>query len=311
MMAAQRPSLFLSYRRTDTGGYAGRLTDALEQRFGHGSVFHDVETIAPGTDFAVSIDQAIAQATVVLVLIGDGWLEARDASGARLLDRDDDFVRIEAATALSSGRTVLPLLVEGARMPTPDTLPPDLRRLARQQALELSDSRWAHDIDRLVEAISRLGVAPVSAVAPLAPVAPAAPIAPVASSTRRPLLLALAGLAVAGAVTAALFLRAPGVPELAGRWDLPSGSYWIVVQEGKRLRIEETHYQSREVWKRGSGTIEEAGVRVALDWVFERLPTETGMLGLSADGRTLSGELRSPGTEPGRERRSPTVLVRR
>lgn len=30
-------AIFLSYRRTDTGGYAGRLADAHEERFGKGS----------------------------------------------------------------------------------------------------------------------------------------------------------------------------------------------------------------------------------------------------------------------------------
>ena len=30
-------AIFLSYRRADTGGYAGRLAEALEKRFGAGS----------------------------------------------------------------------------------------------------------------------------------------------------------------------------------------------------------------------------------------------------------------------------------
>lgn len=294
-MASPRHALFLSYRRIDSGGYAGRLSDALEARFGAGSVFHDVEAIRPGTDFTLAIEAAIASASVVLVLIGDDWIDARDATGTSMLDRADDFVRIEVATALASGKTVLPLLVEGAKMPAVADLPPDLHRLARQQALELSDSRWAHDIERLIETLRRCGVMP------------AAPIVP---PGRRRLQFAAAGLAAAVILGGTLLQRASRVPDLGGRWDLPSGSFWVVIQDGRELKIEETHYLSREVWKRGTGSIEDDSIRVSLDWVFERLPPQTGTLRLSADGKTLSGDLRIPGREPEQAHSTSTVLVR-
>jgi hypothetical protein len=295
-MAGPQRALFLSYRRADTGGYAGRLADALEARFGEGSVFHDVETILPGTDFAASIEAAIASASVVLVLIGDDWLDARDAAGHRLLDRQDDFVRLEAASALASGKAVLPLLVEGARMPAAADLPPDLQRLARQQALELSDSRWVHDVDRLVDAIRQCGGVTAG---------------PARMSPRRSLLLSTAGLAAAGVIGSALFVRSRRPPDLAGRWELPNGSFWTVVQDGRKLVIEETHYLSREVWKRGSGVVEDDAIRVSLDWVFERMPPETGTLRLSSDGRTLTGELRVPDRDPAQSRQAPAALVKR
>jgi hypothetical protein len=300
-MPDPRCALFLSYRRADTGGHAGRLSDTLEARFGTGSVFHDVDTIMPGTDFAASIDAAIAASTVVLVLIGDGWLDARDAAGTRLLDRADDFVRLEVATALATGKTVLPLLVEDAKMPGPADLPPDLQRLARQQALELSDSRWPHDIDRLVDAIRRCGVLPAvpSSVSVPAP------------ARRRALLLAAVGLGAAALVGGALYHRANRVPDLAGRWELPTGSFWTVFQDGRRLRIEETHYQSRQVWKRGTGRIEDDAIRVSLESVFDRMPPQTGTFRLSPDGRTLAGRLRVPDRDPGAERFEPVVLARR
>ncbi|MCE2946220.1 MAG: toll/interleukin-1 receptor domain-containing protein [Betaproteobacteria bacterium] len=303
-MAGPERALFLSYRRADTGGYAGRLADALEARFGEGSVFHDVETILPGTDFAAAIEAAIASASVVLVLIGDDWLDARDAAGHRLLDRQDDFVRLEAASALASGKAVLPLLVEGARMPAAADLPTDLQRLARQQALELSDSRWAHDVDRLVDAIRRCGgIAPARAPAPASAAAPAVP--------RRARRFAAAGPGAAVVVGGALFVGSRRPPDLAGRWDLPTGSFWTVSQEGPNLIIEETHYLSREVWKRGTGRIKGSTIRVSLDWVFERLPPQTGTFRLSEDGRTLVGGLGVPDREPGKTRVAPTVLVRR
>jgi len=242
-----------------------------------------------------SIQAAIESASVVLVLIGNEWLDARDQAGIRLLDRADDFVRIEVATALAGDKAVLPLLVEAAKMPDAADLPPDLRRLARQQALELSDTRWPHDVDRLVDAIRRYGVATPGPSSP---------------DRRRSLLYAAGGLAAAIIVGGMLYQRANSVPELAGRWELPTGSFWIVAQDGRRLIIEETHYLSREVWKRGTGVIEDGAIRVSLDWAFDRMPPETGTLRLSPDGRTLIGELRVPDRDPAQARFAPAVLVR-
>ena len=109
----------------------------------------------------------------------------------------------------------------------------------------------------------------------------------------------------------ALFVRSRRPPDLAGRWELPNGSFWTVVQDGRKLVIEETHYLSREVWKRGSGVVEDDAIRVSLDWVFERMPPETGTLRLSSDGRTLTGELRVPDRDPAQSRQAPAALVKR
>jgi hypothetical protein len=43
--------LFVSYRRDDTGGRAGRLVDALVARFGARNVFQDVNAVALVTTF--------------------------------------------------------------------------------------------------------------------------------------------------------------------------------------------------------------------------------------------------------------------
>ncbi|HPO19722.1 MAG TPA: toll/interleukin-1 receptor domain-containing protein, partial [Rubrivivax sp.] len=76
--------VFISYRRDDAAGYAGRLEEALEQRLGRGSVFRDVIDIAPGADFEQAIRQRLAGAQAVLVLIGPRWAGS-DASGSRRL----------------------------------------------------------------------------------------------------------------------------------------------------------------------------------------------------------------------------------
>ena len=161
------PNVFINYRREDTAGHAGRLFDRLSGRL-PGRVFMDVDTIEPGVDFAEVIDQAVAKCEVLLVMIGREWLKVTDAAGARRLDNTDDFVRLEVARALDRNIRVVPVLVEGATMPRPEELPPDLAKLARRNAIELSDARWAFDVDRLVQTIQEV----LQEKAPAPPAAP-------------------------------------------------------------------------------------------------------------------------------------------
>lgn len=144
------PDIFLSYRRKDSASATGRLSDRLEEHFGPQRVFHDHESILAGDDFAVSIRRAINSSTVVLAVVGPDWLAARDERGTRRLDDPADFVRLEIEGALDAGIPVVPVLVEGAAMPTAAQLPAALAGFARCQAVELSDSRWRYDTDRLI-----------------------------------------------------------------------------------------------------------------------------------------------------------------
>src|SRR4051812_48901491 len=126
------PSIFISYRREDTSGEAGRLAEDLGARFGRSGIFMDVDSISPGANFEDRIDGALGACQVALVLIGDRWLDARPPDGRRRLDQDGDYVRHEIAAALARRDvTVVPVLVEGATMPTPSELPPDIAGLAK------------------------------------------------------------------------------------------------------------------------------------------------------------------------------------
>ena len=129
-------AIFLSYRRDDSAGFAGRLSDELEARLGGGSVFRDVDDIQPGEDFVAAITTQLNQVSAVLVMIGPHWLTAA-VGGQRRLDMADDFVRMEIQAALTSGKPVIPLLVDGAAMPAEADLPPVIAALARHQAVTL------------------------------------------------------------------------------------------------------------------------------------------------------------------------------
>lgn len=69
------PTVFLSYRRIDTGGEAGRLADALQHKLGKRFVFRDVVSISPGDQFDAVLETQLATAKLTLVLIGPVWLE--------------------------------------------------------------------------------------------------------------------------------------------------------------------------------------------------------------------------------------------
>lgn len=143
------PGIFISYRRDDQAGFAGRLADALEAAVGADKVFRDIEDIHPGDDFVAVIEKNLAEVDVMLVLIGPAWLNA-NRNGGRRLDEPDDFVRMEIEAGLKSGKTVLPVLVGGATMPAEKDLPPAIAALARRQALVLSDAGWSADVARLI-----------------------------------------------------------------------------------------------------------------------------------------------------------------
>ena len=151
--------IFLSYRRSDTAGHAGRLHDALYQRFGVDKVFIDIGSLQPGLDFSTALDQAVASADVLIALIGPHWLNVVDAAGDRRLNNPNDYVRLEIARALARDDTrVVPVLVGKASIPRADVLPEDLKPLARLQAIELSDERWIFDVGRLIELLEPLVV---------------------------------------------------------------------------------------------------------------------------------------------------------
>ncbi len=149
------PNVFISYRREDAAGHAGRLYDGLRARFGEPRVFMDVDTVPAGVDFVDHIERWVASCDVLLVLIGDHWVSVRDSEGRRRLDNAEDFIRIEIEAALKRGVTVIPVLVEGAQMPRSEDLPESIAMLARRNAIELSDARWSYDVERLARAISQ------------------------------------------------------------------------------------------------------------------------------------------------------------
>lgn len=224
------PGIFISYRREDTAGHAGRIFDRLRETFGRDKVFMDVAAIEPGVDFVEAIDRAVGSCDVLLVIIGKQWLSCHDAAGRNRLDDPKDFIRLETATALRRNIRVIPVLVQGASMPGEGDLPDELKKLARRQATEISDSHWDASFGQLIETLQKLlsdaakPAQPDTEETPHAPLPsaekrqPPAP-APLPSSPYRRTWIISAIAAMVGVLAGLLFMIGPdkvAVPDLSG-----------------------------------------------------------------------------------------------
>src|SRR5918992_5683735 len=149
------PGIFISYRRADSDGWAGRLRDTLRVRFGD-LVFQDVDNIPDGEIFSDVIDRALNECDVALVIIGPNWANAVDEKGRRRLDQEDDWVRTETSMVLNRKIRVIPVLVGGARLPRADELPEDLRSLTKRQAREIRSNSWDSDVGLLINQLKQI-----------------------------------------------------------------------------------------------------------------------------------------------------------
>jgi TIR domain len=163
--------IFLNYRRDDAEGQAGRLYDALVLRFGEDAVFMDVDRIRGGRNWREEIKNALGSSDACLVVIGRDWLTIADEGGRRL-DQIDDACRLEIEEAFARKIQVIPVLVEGARMPDRRTLPESIASLADIHAFDLSHARYRYDVGRLCDELEALAAEKAKREAPRAETTP-------------------------------------------------------------------------------------------------------------------------------------------
>ena len=146
--------IFLCYRRTDSTLQTDRIFDALNTRF-PGEVFRDVESIDVGVRWIEELRESVLSADVLVVVIGPEWQTLTNERGARIND-PADYVHIEVRTALEHDIRIIPVLLDGAQMPPPRTLPPRLEGLLRRQALPLRAATFDDDLKRLTARLERV-----------------------------------------------------------------------------------------------------------------------------------------------------------
>lgn len=151
------PRVFLSFRKADSRWMRDRVHQALVDRFGAGEVFKSGGSIPAGADFAEILRRQATECELMLVLIGPAWLEARGDDGMRLIDRAQDWVRVEIGTALKEGNRVVPVLLGDATMlPDASALPYEIADLARLQFLRVPETHLADELDRLCASMAAL-----------------------------------------------------------------------------------------------------------------------------------------------------------
>lgn len=224
-------AIFIGYRRDDTADVAGRVYDAFARRFGRAKIFKDVDSLRPGADFGAYIKNVLPRCRVALILIGPHWLDARDERGGRRLDDPNDWVRIEIETALeTSGLDVVPVLINGARLPRAEDLPESLRPLLRRHAAAIRrDPDFHGDVGKLIEALRASVKSGVLDFSGLGGERKAAAARPDEGGRRR-----LGGMFAAG-VFAALAVLALGYGALRFWPALPADEQEIVEEEGEGL----------------------------------------------------------------------------
>ncbi len=145
--------IFISYRREDSAGTTGRLYDRLAKTFSRKKLFMDVDERMHGLNFVKVLSDKVEACAVFLAVIGPGWVSSTAKDGGRRLDNPNDFVRIEVASALRRNIPLIPVLVDGAAMPSAQDLPDDIKELALRHAVQLRNAHFNHDSELVVGAI--------------------------------------------------------------------------------------------------------------------------------------------------------------
>jgi formylglycine-generating enzyme required for sulfatase activity len=241
--------IFISYRRDDSAGMAGRLYDRLEAGFGRDNIFMDIDAIPLGVDFRDYLQSAVGQCDVLLAVIGRNWF-GRTAEGVRRLDDPKDFVRIEIEAALVRGIPVIPVLIDKVPMPAESELPSSVASLAYRNAIMVDHGRDFHGhVDRLIRGIEWLvqrgatptpkPVAPRPAVVEPVP-APDDPAQPITNTIGMKLVLIPSGVFLMGSPDSdqhAFDIEKPQhrvritQPFYLGVYEVTQGQYRVVTSE--------------------------------------------------------------------------------
>ena len=221
--------VFVSYRRDDSAGHAGRVHDRLQLEFGRDVLFMDVDAVPLGMNFIKILHEEVAKCDVLLAVIGPNWLDLRDKEGNRRLDDPHDYVRIEIAAALQRDIPVIPVLLDGAEIPRIDQLPKDIEELALRNGLYVRHTSFQGDMDRLIAGLrtplGQLDAPPVPATR-RSSTQERARVVTAERSRPRPAAIAFGGaIVLAGAIVGLVYIKrlpvSSSLPPIAPMQSLP------------------------------------------------------------------------------------------
>ena len=327
--------IFISYRRRDSITAAQKIYEEMDQHFPKGTVFWDLDSIEPGIAFRRHIAQLIPQCGVQLVVIGRHWLDTPPEPKTpplagpnadehppfeRRLDDPEDLLRVEIETGLRSGIRVIPVLVEDAALPAPESLPESLQPLVGLNCVTLHPGKyWSSDLEDLLKAVEPLVIEagdmhPLPVAAASTPAAAdrmprvrakghASTVGPLAK-LRRPKLrraLIVSALSVLSVTTLVATLRGPVTgfvlryvhpPTTTGHGAPPAPDAQQVLRVGLTALDTIDPQRTETVSGYEVSTILFPGL-VQLDAQLRPLAWAASKIGLSADGLTYTFTVRS------------------
>lgn len=310
-----KKNVFISYRVQDTSGETGRLVDALKSHFEEDQIFMDIDKIEPGVDFTEVLSHSLDTCDVMLAIIGPNW-QGRDSNGLARIKKPDDWVRLELSTALKRNIRVVPVLVDGARLPDVSELPEDLEGLSRRQTYEISNKRWRYDTEQLIHFLQHnIGVR----LKRQTPPPPSQPVVQPAGKSGMNIwlkivlgifacigVLGVIGLIIGpekkpeiqpqnltGATTGTVLVQPANSQHVGnqinvtGNWIDPEGGIVTLQQSGNELTVQIFH--NNEQTGSGSGYIENNVVEMNVNLLnYARI---TYNVQLSADGNEMNGNI--------------------
>lgn len=150
--------IFVTYRRADSVAASRGIYRYLQKCFGRAAVFMDIPEIRWGSDWAKRIDEALNESQIVLPVIGRHWLRLTNEFGVRRIDIEGDWVRLEVLHGLQNGKTVLPVLLDGAERLRCEALTGAMQPLAAIEPLPLRDTSWERDLKDLASRLTQEGL---------------------------------------------------------------------------------------------------------------------------------------------------------
>lgn len=130
-------NVFICARQGDAEGYSGRLR-------------REILSQAPTTRF---VDD-LGQADTMFLLIGPRWARPSADKPSALMSTGDAVRRL-LETAHHADRRVVPVVLDKAREPTADDLPPSLAWLLQTNARRVSHQGFREDVKELLAGLSK------------------------------------------------------------------------------------------------------------------------------------------------------------
>jgi hypothetical protein len=146
--------IFISYRRADSQLGAAELHRQLALIGGASAeIFLDLASINPGEPYPERIATRVAECDILLAVIGPDWLDAKGSDGVRRLENDNDYVRLEIASALQRGTRVVPVFLERPPLDEKADLPRDLAGILTLNGASIAQPTFGLDVEKLARKI--------------------------------------------------------------------------------------------------------------------------------------------------------------